>query len=811
VDRFLKIFTNLQFRNYSLRTKQLVALLSVSLLVMVVFGIITYTTSRSRILVEVGTLLQTNADAQGRATGDFLAKQADTLTTLGKRLESAVAIANASYTGSTAEIQAEIAQLDQEWQAADKAGNDQDSLVASRINNSTASVLREYRQDFPENVEVFLTDQYGAIIGTTNRTSDYYQADEEWWQTAYNNGVGKIYIGEMGFDESSQTFAADVAIPIYAPESSHVVGVLRTTVTMQSVLDLLASSVQMVESVRSDVLFPSGLLLSNGVVEEASPDLQTSIRSTVHQYAEFNYKGVPEFVSVSPIHSDNPGIDNMGWLIVLHQDRQSALAPVNTQLRTIVVVGVILAGLTVIIAFLLARNLTKPVIELTAVAQKVASGDLMAEASVSTSDEVGQLASTFNSMTRQLHDLIGSLEQRVAARTRALATSSEVSRRLSTILNRKQLVIEVVEQVKEAFGYYHAHIYLVEGDELVMAGGTGDAGAAMLAEGHKLPKGRGLVGRAAESNEPVLVPDTTHDPDWLPNPLLPDTKSEVAIPISVGNQVLGVLDVQHDQTNGLGQEDVDALQSIANQVAVAMQNINQYERTQKVAADLGVVADVGIATSTITEAGHLLQEVVDLSKRSFNLYHAHIYLLNETGDVLALASGAGEVGRKMVAEGRQIPLNSEQSLVARAARTQEGVVVNDVQADPNFLPNPLLPKTRAEMAVPMLVSGKVIGVLDVQSEQVNRFTDTDVNIQTTLASQIAVALQNARSFTNAQKQAERETKLNLIAQKIQSTATIEEAMQIAARELGHALGKRQTLVALEPSALAGDNKGVAIK
>jgi len=120
----------------------------------------------------------------------------------------------------------------------------------------------------------------------------------------------------------------------------------------------------------------------------------------------------------------------------------------------------------------------------------------------------------------------------------------------------------------------------------------------------------------------------------------------------------------------------------------------------------------------------------------------------------------------------------------------------------------LLPRTRAEMAVPMLVSGKVIGVLDVQSEQVNRFTDTDVNIQTTLASQVAVALENARSLALAQKQAERETTLNTIAQKIQSTATIEAAMQITARELGHALGKRQTLVALDPATLAGDNKGM---
>jgi GAF domain-containing protein len=412
-------------------------------------------------------------------------------------------------------------------------------------------------------------------------------------------------------------------------------------------------------------------------------------------------------------------------------------------------------------------------------------------------------------MTARLREFIATLEQRVADRTQALATSTEVSRRLSTILDRKQLVTEVVNQVNTSFGYYHTQIYFYDEtkDNLVMAGGTGEVGEKMLAQFHKVAKGRGLVGRAAESNEPVLVPDTKQNPDWLPNPLLRDTRSEVAIPISIGEDVLGVLDVQHNITDGLQQQDVDALQSITNQVAVALQNIRQYENTRKIAADMGVVAKVGIATSTITEAGRLLQEVVDLSKKSFDLYHVHIYLLDEEGDTLELAAGAGEVGKQMVSEKRSIQLDSEKSLVARAARTREGVVVNDVTIDPNFLPNPLLPDTRSEMAVPMIAAGKVIGVLDVQDEVVNRFTDVDVDIQTTLASQVAVALQNARSFSQSQRQAVRETAVNQITQKIQNATSIEAALQIAARELGHALGMKSTRVTLDPEAMAGENKG----
>ena len=212
---------------------------------------------------------------------------------------------------------------------------------------------------------------------------------------------------------------------------------------------------------------------------------------------------------------------------------------------------------------------------------------------------------------------------------------------------------------------------------------------------------------------------------------------------------------------------------------------------QRVAArtkDLAIVAEVGAATATILETDRLLQAVVDLTKERFNLYHSHIYLLDESGENLALASGAGEPGRQMKAKGLSIPLNREQSLVARAARERKGVTVNDVTLAADFLPNPLLPDTRSELAAPMIVGGKVIGVFDVQSDQVGRFTDSDINIQTTLAAQVATSIQNVRSFEQSKAQADLESMVNAIGQKIQRAATVDDTLQTAIREISLALG-----------------------
>jgi PAS domain S-box-containing protein len=231
--------------------------------------------------------------------------------------------------------------------------------------------------------------------------------------------------------------------------------------------------------------------------------------------------------------------------------------------------------------------------------------------------------------------------------------------------------------------------------------------------------------------------------------------------LAIRGAEIGTIGVKDDQGQPLTLEDEEFLTAISEQVAEALEMARLLDTTQnaltkqeRLSSELRTVAEVSTVTSTIMERDRLLQNVVDLTKTSFALYHAHIYLLNEGKDTLSLVAGSDQVGRLMTLEESHIPIYAN-SILTRAARTREPIIVNRTRHATDFLPHPLLPNTRAELAIPMIVGDRLVGVLDVLADVENRFGEQDVLIMRTLASQIAVAVQNAEQYAEQVQTAEK--------------------------------------------------------
>ena len=277
----------------------------------------------------------------------------------------------------------------------------------------------------------------------------------------------------------------------------------------------------------------------------------------------------------------------------LNKGRQSLA---GVQLQTLVG-GVLALLLGIGMAIIFKANIAGPVQRLITTSEQIAAGDLNAQAQVESKDEIGRLATTINIMTGRLRETIGSLEKQ----TQQLETIVEISQRLTSKLEVSELVRDVVRRIKIGFNFYHTHIYLLDHNrnELIVAEGTGAVGAQLKSQGHSIPlkTPKSLVAHAARTGETVIADNVQKTSDWLPNPLLPLTRSEMAVPIIVDDNIMGVLDVQDDKIASLDEGDAKLMRSLANQIAVALTNAQLFEQTQHRAVELANAKEAAEAAS----------------------------------------------------------------------------------------------------------------------------------------------------------------------------------------------------------------------
>ncbi len=259
--------------------------------------------------------------------------------------------------------------------------------------------------------------------------------------------------------------------------------------------------------------------------------------------------------------------------------------------------------------------------------------------------------------------------------------------------------------------------------------------------------GKGVVGRAAEHRESVLLQDVTQDDNYIS--ANPDVRSELAVPLIVKNRVIGVIDLQAEQVGYFQPEHRRLLELTASRVAQAIENARLYTRVARQAQTLAVLNEISREVTSILDLDPLLERIGELLRRIIDYQMFSILLVNEREQVLEIQY-AVRFGHQ-VALSETVPL--DRGLVGTAVRERRLIYSGDVRKDARYYM--VNPETRSEMAVPLLYKGKVIGVLDLEHVKVNYFNEDHQRTLVTLASQIAVAIENARLYSRVAQQEQR--------------------------------------------------------
>lgn len=401
-------------------------------------------------------------------------------------------------------------------------------------------------------------------------------------------------------------------------------------------------------------------------------------------------------------------------------------------------------------------------------------------------------------ISRDITDLIST--QHIAEhRSEQLVIASEVAREASMgTMHLDEMLTRMVNMVKTRFGFYHSSIFMVDpvGQYAILRESTGEAGAKLKESKHKLAVGSSsIVGQATGRVEPVVVNDVTKENNYYPNPLLPETRSELAIPLKIGEKLIGALDVQSQQVDAFSQEDVNILQIMADQLSVAIENAELFSKTQQTLERHRLLHQVTTSAGqsiTITDAIRNAVQTVHLAMPDEQV---GFLTVDEEGTGMIL-SHAGYPSSDF----SDLQIRSSESIYRSVIRTRQPVRIDDINSVRTVKSLGL--SSRSVLSVPVYFGNKIYGVLNVESNNPGTFDESDQEIITTLANNLASIVANIELVEQITRQVERQRQLYDITSKIRKSVDFETIMQTSLAEVCNALNIRKGSIQLSSPSLS---------
>ncbi|HLF75173.1 MAG TPA: GAF domain-containing protein, partial [Anaerolineales bacterium] len=369
-----------------------------------------------------------------------------------------------------------------------------------------------------------------------------------------------------------------------------------------------------------------------------------------------------------------------------------------------------------------------------------------------------------------------------------LSLVREVSAQIANVMRVDELASRVTELIQQTFHYYYVAIFTLQPGSTSLRfrasamSKTPRPGRRKARVALRVDLGQGLIGQAAALGERIIVDDVRRDSDYRFIDSLPETRSEVVLPLKIGDRVLGVLDVQSDQSQAFHPNDLLVLGALADTIARAVEGARLYSDLRRRADQLALVAEVSRSVSSSLDLTVLMNNVATLIHDRFGYLYVHLFTVHGNRRLIEYQAGSGPRSEDL--EGFTLALDDPAGIISWVARAGQTVLSNDVRKDKRYRPSPLPPEnTRSELCVPLLYDDEVVGVLDIQSEKRNAFTEDDRMIFEAVAGNIATAIHNADLYRSEQWRRQVADSLREVAGLISAHAGVDDVLEAILSEL----------------------------